>query len=121
VVLEERDASAKVLARWVPLGLAVAHAVRCAHDIPRSGSVQEASESVAQSGSSNARVSTQTRRSGTVRKWATTNFDSGEVVAAAGARPSALNHGQGAENDDTPAKRGRNENTVTEAAIPEVD
>lgn len=61
-----------------------------------------------------------------MRKWTTTNFDSGKVIAAggAGASASALNHRQGAENGDAvipTATRGRRDDRVAEARIPEED
>lgn len=130
-MLEERDASAKVLARWVPLGLAVAHAVRC---MPRSGTdVQGLPIGATQIDSDTTtthRVSTQRERRGTVRKWATTNFDSGEVIAAAG--PSTLNSGSESggttpretDSGDTKPRevaRTRHEDSASELAILEVD
>lgn len=81
VRLEERDASSTVLSRWVPLGLAVAHAVRCAQETSAVDTdVGDACYRAAQI-THTLGERTETRRRGIVRKWATTNFDSGETIA----------------------------------------
>ena len=118
-VLEERDASAKVLARWVPLGLAVAHAVRQAdaEELPSAGAAAESSDERREPGATGG-------RRGVVRKWATTNFDSGEAVA-----PTSASEASGDVQTSQRAAAGPPPASSTEAGsredhgpeVPEVD
>lgn len=82
VALEERDASAKVLARWVPLGLVIAHAVRRTEASTGVGAGMRKALDRATQGRSSHDELIQMRPRGVVRKWATMDFTSGEVIAA---------------------------------------
>eukprot|EP01045_Picozoa_sp_COSAG04_P023065 COSAG04_NODE_2687_length_3737_cov_193.453546_3_plen_342_part_00 len=94
VQLEERDAPAAVLDRWAPLGICVAHAVRQA---PAPAPAQPARGE---------RAGGERKR----RKWATTDFESGAVVAAADEAAGAAEadaDGRAEGSDGSETKRGR--------------
>eukprot|EP01047_Picozoa_sp_COSAG01_P022057 COSAG01_NODE_1299_length_10836_cov_8.277452_8_plen_333_part_00 len=87
--LDDRDAPPDVLARWVPDGLAVAHATRqpssrrplsppthAAHD----GGSSKPGEPPLGAGVGGGTGDDPPRAKAPKRKWATTNFESGEVV-----------------------------------------
>lgn len=116
--LEERDAPQDVLDRWVPLGLAVAHAVR-----RRAAGGQQELELQSAVGS----IAGGARKSA-VRKWATTDFSSGDVTEGSTGEPSEKRPRNENENENERQKKkemekGENEegDEKEQEAAPEMD
>ena len=111
--LEERDAPQDVLDRWVPLGLAVAHAVR--RPAVAGGEQQLERQSPAGEGSNGG------GRQGTVRKWATTDFSSGDVTEGLGGEAAEKKPRNAETERETSEEKERHDEEAEEAAVPEVD